>query len=513
VAYRRTFTPEALVSILYATDETADTIVAAVMAHTHARRPRRIPIKLIVIAQTYTPQILAAQARVAKLIANVTFLDHQQLADHEPVTRLLDDAVPIIEMMAIPRRMTMGQALYLCLTGINIKYPLDNVLISVSDASVIVHQGEHYKYAISRLSRADTAVVSFPSTPRNEVPLADLLDLGYRERQSFVLPAAHVEGHCIVSSTCFSARGPELFNVLRAMEIENAGSRTFDWLPFFILLDPTSAKSSSFDTAAPPCTFLVHKHGALSWPVRRLFSRARRECPLLTRYVLVTMRPSLCGVRMAAADNTCRCTSSTPCPQHVHVATFMCRPLPSGRQGIHDRRILGRGRVPWPSVWRPLVVDVSHFGATHHEQDGVAARDDHRHRHDRHNFPAHPPREPCQCAPFVHVLALLRDSRPLWPGNEQRLQAVTHWTPPRDPHPCAVFCHHIHLCHLPLWCALSQSISRQGCISMCGLRRLTHVSPEGQVALQPLRYLSMPVWGAGCARMGCMRECASNRCI
>ena len=51
----------------------------------------------------------AVQERVAKLIQNVTFLDHQQLADHEPVTRLLDDAVPIIETMAIPRRMTMGQ--------------------------------------------------------------------------------------------------------------------------------------------------------------------------------------------------------------------------------------------------------------------------------------------------------------------------------------------------------------------------------------------------------------------
>jgi hypothetical protein len=88
------------------------------MAHTHARRPRRIPIKLIVIAQRYTSEVVAAQERVAKLVANVSFLDHQQLADHEPVTRLLEDAVPIIETMAIPRRMTMAQALYLCLTGV-----------------------------------------------------------------------------------------------------------------------------------------------------------------------------------------------------------------------------------------------------------------------------------------------------------------------------------------------------------------------------------------------------------
>jgi hypothetical protein len=51
------------VSILYATDETADTVVAAVVAHTHARRPRRIPIKLIVICQRYTPAILEAQVR------------------------------------------------------------------------------------------------------------------------------------------------------------------------------------------------------------------------------------------------------------------------------------------------------------------------------------------------------------------------------------------------------------------------------------------------------------------
>ena len=50
-------------SILYATDETADTIVAAIIAHTHARRPRRIPIKLIVIAQRYTPSVVEAQVR------------------------------------------------------------------------------------------------------------------------------------------------------------------------------------------------------------------------------------------------------------------------------------------------------------------------------------------------------------------------------------------------------------------------------------------------------------------
>ena len=50
------------------------------------------------------------QERVGKLIANVTFLDHQQLADHEPVTRLLDEAVPIIETLAVPSRMTMAQA-------------------------------------------------------------------------------------------------------------------------------------------------------------------------------------------------------------------------------------------------------------------------------------------------------------------------------------------------------------------------------------------------------------------
>jgi hypothetical protein len=37
------------------------------------------------------------------------------------------------------------QALYLCLTGINIKYPLDNVLVCVSDASVLVDRAEHYK--------------------------------------------------------------------------------------------------------------------------------------------------------------------------------------------------------------------------------------------------------------------------------------------------------------------------------------------------------------------------------
>lgn len=266
-------------SILYATDETADTIVAAVMSHTHARRPRRIPIKLIVIAQTYTPDVLDAQARVAKLISNVTFLDHQQLADHEPVTRLLDDAVPIIEMMAIPRLMTMGQALYLCLTGINIKYPLDNVLVSVSDASVLVNQSEHYKYAISKLSRHDTAVVSFPTVPRNEAPLADLLDLQLRDRQNIILPASHIEGHCVVNSTCFSARGPELFNVLRAMELENAGSRTFDWLPFFIHMDPSSAKGSTYDTAAPPCTLLVHKHGAPLPSCARVCASCRCRTP------------------------------------------------------------------------------------------------------------------------------------------------------------------------------------------------------------------------------------------
>jgi hypothetical protein len=66
---RRTFTPEALVTILYATDETADTIVAAVVAHTHARRPRRIPIKLVVIAQRYTPAILEAQVRHSRNFA------------------------------------------------------------------------------------------------------------------------------------------------------------------------------------------------------------------------------------------------------------------------------------------------------------------------------------------------------------------------------------------------------------------------------------------------------------
>ena len=49
------------------------------------------------------------QERIDKLIQNVTFLDHQQLADHEPVTRLLDDVAPIIETMAVPGRMTMGQ--------------------------------------------------------------------------------------------------------------------------------------------------------------------------------------------------------------------------------------------------------------------------------------------------------------------------------------------------------------------------------------------------------------------
>ena len=154
------------------------------------------------------------------------------------------------------------QALYLCLTGINIKYPLDNVLVSVSDASVLVDRAEHYKYAISRLSRADTAVISFPCKPRNEPPLADLLDLGLRERQRFTQPAAHVEGHCVVSATCFSCRGPELFNALRAMELENAGSRTFDWLPFFIHLDASNAKSASYDVDAPACSVLVHKHGA-----------------------------------------------------------------------------------------------------------------------------------------------------------------------------------------------------------------------------------------------------------
>jgi hypothetical protein len=145
--------------------------------------------------------------------------------------------------------------------GINIKYPLDHVLISVSDASVIVNQADHYRYAISRLSRADTAFVSFPSIPRNESFVADLLDLGLRDRQGYILPATFAEGHCIVNSTCFSARGPELFNVLRAMELENAGSRTFDWLPFFIHLDPNNAKSASFDTDAPICSVLVHKHG------------------------------------------------------------------------------------------------------------------------------------------------------------------------------------------------------------------------------------------------------------
>jgi hypothetical protein len=53
---------------------------------------------------------VCVQERIDKLIQNVTFLDHQQLADHEPVTRLLDDAVPIIETMAVPGKMTMGQA-------------------------------------------------------------------------------------------------------------------------------------------------------------------------------------------------------------------------------------------------------------------------------------------------------------------------------------------------------------------------------------------------------------------
>lgn len=132
----------------------------------------------------------------------------------------------------------------------------------MSDASVIVNQAEHYKYAISRLSRADTAFVSFPSYPRNESHVADLLDLGLRDRQNYILPAVFAEGHCIVNSMCFSARGPELFNVLRAMELENAGSRTFDWLPFFIHLDPSNAKSSSYDMDAPACSVLVHKHGA-----------------------------------------------------------------------------------------------------------------------------------------------------------------------------------------------------------------------------------------------------------
>lgn len=154
------------------------------------------------------------------------------------------------------------QALYLCLTGINIKYPLDSVLVSVSDASAIIDRGEHYKYAISRLSRADTAAVTFPCRPRNEAPLADLLDLGARERQLVSLPAAHRDGHCVVSAACFSARGPELFSALRAMELENAGSRTLDWLPFFIHHDAANAKGACFDAEAPACTVLVHKNGA-----------------------------------------------------------------------------------------------------------------------------------------------------------------------------------------------------------------------------------------------------------
>jgi hypothetical protein len=133
------------------------------------------------------------------------------------------------------------------------------------------------RYAISRLSRADTAVVSFPCAPRNEAPLADLLDLGLRERQNFSLPAAHVEGHCVVLATCFSCRGPELFSALRAMELENAGSRTFDWLPFFIHLDPANAKSAAYNVGAPACTMLVHKHGA---PPAR--SRAR-TCNIRSR--------------------------------------------------------------------------------------------------------------------------------------------------------------------------------------------------------------------------------------
>lgn len=146
--------------------------------------------------------------------------------------------------------------------GLNVKYPLDHVLVSVSDASVIVSQAEHYRHAISRLSRANTAAVSFPSRPRNEPPIADLLDLAQRGRQRVELPAAHAEGHCVVNAGCFAARAPELFSVLRAMELENAGSRTFDWLPFFVHLDPHSAKAAAYDVAAPPCTTLAHKHGA-----------------------------------------------------------------------------------------------------------------------------------------------------------------------------------------------------------------------------------------------------------
>ena len=67
----------------------------------------------------------------------------------------------------------------------------------------------------------------------------------------------------MVSVPCFSCRGPELFSALRAMELENAGSRTFDWLPFFIHLDPANAKSAAFDAGAPAATMLVQKDGVL----------------------------------------------------------------------------------------------------------------------------------------------------------------------------------------------------------------------------------------------------------
>jgi hypothetical protein len=130
-----------------------------------------------------------------------------------------------------------------------------------------------------------------------------------------------------------------------------------------------------------------------------------------------------------------------------------CRSLAPCQQDFYCDRVMGCGSFPRPPVWLPLALDLWHVCPAHNEPCYMPSRAHHAHCCRCDGVGPHSASVTCQCAPCLHIFALLRQCGCLGVGYIPRIPYSSHWSPSHGSHPCSVLDNGVLVRDLALWCA------------------------------------------------------------